>query len=87
MDLSYIAPPVERELIKKELKQKHFLRKSNYGNKEIYVTTAKLSPNIMREIGRLRELSFAVMGGGTGKEIDIDETRLSSPGMLRRTGG
>ena len=34
-DLSYIAPPVDRELIKKELKQKHFLRKSNYGNKEI----------------------------------------------------
>ena len=71
-DLSYIAPPVDRELIKKELKQKHFLRKSNYGNKEIYVTTAHLSPNIMREIGRLRELSFAADGGGTGKEVDID---------------
>lgn len=72
-DLSYIAPPVDRELIKKELKQKHFLRKTNYGNKEIYVTTAHLSPNIMREIGRLRELSFATEGGGTGKEVDIDE--------------
>lgn len=72
MDLSYIAPPVDRELIKKELKQKHFLRKSNFGNKEIYVTTAHLSPNIMREIGRLRELSFAADGGGTGKEVDID---------------
>ena len=71
-DLSYIAPPVDRELIKKELKQKHFLRKSNYGNKEIYVTTAHISPNIMREIGRLRELSFAADGGGTGKEVDID---------------
>ncbi len=72
MDLSYIAPPVDRELIKKELKQKHFLRKSNFGNKEIYVTTAHLSPNIMREIGRLRELSFAADGGGSGKEVDID---------------
>lgn len=72
-DLSYIAPPVDRELIKKELKQKHFLRMSNRGNKEIYVTTAHLSPNIMREIGRLRELSFAADGGGTGKEVDIDE--------------
>lgn len=71
-DLSYIAPPVDRELIKKELKQKHFLRMSNRGNKEIYVTTAHLSPNIMREIGRLRELSFAVDGGGSGKEVDID---------------
>lgn len=73
MDLSYIAPPVDRELIKKELKQRHFLRKSNYGNKEIYVTTARLSPNIMQEIGRLRELSFATDGGGTGKPVDIDE--------------
>ncbi len=73
MDLSYIAPRVDRELIKKELKQKHFLRKSNFGNKEIYVTTAHLSPNIMREIGRLREISFASEGGGTGKEVDIDQ--------------
>ena len=72
-DLSYIAPPVDRELIKKELKQKHFLRMTNRGNKEIYITTAHLSPNIMREIGRLRELSFASEGGGTGKEVDIDE--------------
>ena len=72
-DLSYIAPPVDRELIKKELKQKHFLRKTNRGKKEIYITTAHLSPNIMREIGRLRELSFATDGGGTGKEVDIDE--------------
>ena len=71
-DLSYIAPPVDRDLIKKELKQKHFLRKTNRGNKEIYITTAHLSPNIMREIGRLRELSFATEGGGTGQEVDID---------------
>lgn len=73
MDLSYIAPPVDRELIKKELKQKHFLRKTNRGNKEIYITTAHLSPNIMREIGRLRELSFATEGGGSGNEVDIDQ--------------
>lgn len=73
MDLSYIAPPVDRALIKKELSSKHFLRKTNRGNKEIYITTAHLSPNIMREIGRLRELSFATEGGGTGQEIDIDQ--------------
>lgn len=75
-DLSYIAPPVDRELIKHELKQKHFLRKTNHGGKEIYITTAHLSPNIMREIGRLRELSFASEGGGTGKEVDIDRYDL-----------
>lgn len=73
MDLSYIIPPVDRKLIKTELKNKNFLRKTNYGNKEIYITTAHIAPNIMREIGRLRELSFALDGGGTGKECDIDE--------------
>lgn len=72
-DLSYIIPPVPRELIKAELSNKNFLRHTNYGGKDIYVTTAHLSPNIMREIGRLRELSFATEGGGTGKEVDIDE--------------
>lgn len=73
MDLSYIIPPVDKELIKSELKNKHFLRKTNNGGKEIYVTTAHLSPNIMQEIGRLREISFALDGGGTGKACDIDE--------------
>ena len=73
MDLSYVIPPVDRELIKKELTSQIFLRKTNFGNREIYVTTAHTSPNIMREIGRLRELSFAAEGGGTGKEVDIDE--------------
>ena len=73
MDLNYVIPPVDRELIKKELTSQIFLRKTNFGNREIYVTTAHISPNIMREIGRLRELSFATEGGGTGKEVDIDE--------------
>ena len=58
-DLSYIIPPVPRELIKAELSDRNFLRHTSRGGKEIYVTTAHLSPNIMREIGRLREISFA----------------------------
>lgn len=73
MDTSHIIPPVDPELIKSELNSKHFLRKTNHGDKEIYITTAHISPNIMREIGRLRELSFTLEGGGTGKDCDIDE--------------
>ncbi|MBR1792578.1 MAG: GNAT family N-acetyltransferase [Bacteroidales bacterium] len=73
MDTSHIIPPIDKELIKAELNRKIFLRKTNRGNKEIYITTAHLSPNIMREIGRLRELSYTLDGGGTGKECDIDE--------------
>ncbi|MDY6436352.1 MAG: GNAT family N-acetyltransferase [Bacteroidales bacterium] len=72
MDSSHIIPPVPRELIKQELKRRHFLRRTNHGNKEIYITTANMSPNIMHEIGRLRELSFVMEGGGTGKPVDID---------------
>lgn len=72
-DLSYIIPPVDRALLKEELAHDKFLRKTNCGDKEIYITTAHLSPNVMREIGRLRELSFALEGGGTGLEVDIDE--------------
>lgn len=73
VDVSYVTAKVPRDLIRTELKHKHFLRKTNCGNNEIYITTAHLSPNIMREIGRLRELSYALDGGGTGKDCDIDE--------------
>ncbi|MBQ6047139.1 MAG: GNAT family N-acetyltransferase [Bacteroidales bacterium] len=76
IDVSYVREPVERQLLVKELKERHFLRKTNYGNKEIYVTTAHRSPNLMQEIGRLRELSFALQGGGTGNTMDIDEYDL-----------
>ena len=72
-DLSHIAPPVDKALIREELSNKNFLRHTNYGNKDIYITTAHISPNIMQEIGRLRELSFTMEGGGTGKPVDIDE--------------
>lgn len=48
------------------------LRRTNNGNNMLYVVTHQDSPNIMTEIGRLREMSFRVAGGGTGKEVDID---------------
>ncbi len=34
---------------------------------DIYVVTAHNAPNVMREIGRLREIAFRAAGGGTGK--------------------
>jgi len=68
-----IIPPVDRALLKAELTENKFLRKTNKANNEIYVFTAHSSPNLMREIGRLRELSFRDSGGGTGNEIDTDE--------------
>ena len=68
-----VIPPVDKEILKKELTKEHFLRPTNKANNEIYVITAHNAPNVMREIGRLRELSFRAWGGGTGNEIDTDE--------------
>lgn len=68
-----IIQPINRELLKKELTRDKFLRPTNKADNEIYVITAHDSPNVMLEIGRLREHSFRSGGGGTGQEIDTDE--------------
>lgn len=68
-----IIPAVSRDLIKQELTPERFLRNTNYATNQIYVVNANNSPNIMREIGRLRELSFRMAGGGTGKALDLDD--------------
>lgn len=68
-----IIPPVDRQIIKKELSGDRFLRPTNKAHNEIYIVDAHNSPNVMLEIGRLRELSFRSGGGGTGEEIDTDE--------------
>ena len=68
-----IIEAVPTELIKSELTPDKFLRKTNKGNNEIYVVNAFNAPNTMREIGRLREIAFRTAGGGTGKEVDIDQ--------------
>ncbi len=68
-----IRKPVSRDLIKQELSQERFVRTPFKGDNEIYIINSHNSPNVMIEIGRLRELAFRTAGGGTGKEIDIDE--------------
>lgn len=68
-----IIPPVDKKLLEQELTDDLFLRKTNYGGNEIYVVNAHNAPNVMREIGRLREITFRDAGGGTGKSVDIDE--------------
>ncbi|MFH2094361.1 MAG: GNAT family N-acetyltransferase [Bacteroidota bacterium] len=66
-------PPVDRELIKMELTDEKFMRFTNFGDNRIFSINYHNSPNVMMEIGRLRELSFRSAGGGTGKEVDIDD--------------
>lgn len=68
-----IIAPVSRELLEKELNDRHFIRNTNKAGNEIYIVTAHECPNTMLEIGRLREESFRDAGGGTDNEVDIDE--------------
>ena len=73
MDKHEIIPPVEKALLKAELTPEKRLRSTNKSSNEIYIVTAHDSPHVMQEIGRLREIAFSYYGGGTGKEVDIDE--------------
>ena len=68
-----IIQPVSKEILKSELTPERQLRMTNKSHNEIYIITAHNAPNVMREIGRLREIAFREAGGGTGKSMDIDE--------------
>lgn len=71
-NLDYVIDPIDRSLLKAELNADRFVRDTTKGGNKIFFVNAHNSPNTMREIGRLRELSFAMAGGGTGQEVDID---------------
>jgi hypothetical protein len=73
-----IIDKVSRQALVSELDRERYVRKTNNGHNEIYIITHHNSPNVMREIGRLREVTFRHAGGGTGKSIDIDEFDTSS---------
>lgn len=68
-----IIQPIAKEVLKSELTPDKQLRMTNKSNNKIFVVTAHNAPNVMQEIGRLREIAFREAGGGTGKEVDIDE--------------
>ena len=68
-----IISPVSPELLKEELARVRFIRPTCKAGNLIYDFTAHEAPNLMREVGRLREIAFRQVGGGTGKDCDIDE--------------
>ena len=68
-----IIAPIPVEELKRELTPERQLRMTNKSHNEIYIVTANNAPNVMREIGRLRDIAFREAGGGTGKDCDIDE--------------
>lgn len=71
-----IIAPVDRELLKSELTAERRLRSTNKSHNEIYIVNWKNAPNVLKEIGRLREIAFRAAGGGTGKALDLDEYDL-----------
>lgn len=74
-----IIDEVPVELLEAELTPDRLLRHTNKGGNEIYVLDGRKAPNVMREIGRLREIAFRSAGGGTGLECDIDRFDLMEP--------
>lgn len=68
-----IIQPIEKSLLISELTPDKQLRMTNKSHNEIYIVTAHNAPNVLKEIGRLREIAFREAGGGTGKEMDLDE--------------
>ncbi len=67
-----IIDPISKDILSKELTKDKFVKNTHFGNNEVYVINHHNAPNVMLEIGRLREISFRLAGGGTGKDVDID---------------
>lgn len=69
-----IVTPVSSEVMNKEVEalrdsDSRLLQSKNY---EVFLAEAKDIPNILHEIGRLREITFREIGEGTNKAIDLD---------------
>lgn len=71
--MEQIIDPVDIALLKAELTPDKKLCDTNKGGNVIYVVNHHDSPALMREIGRLREVSFRDAGGSSGLSMDIDE--------------
>ncbi|MEZ4855481.1 MAG: lysophospholipid acyltransferase family protein [Gelidibacter sp.] len=70
-----IVKPVSTEAMIKEVNTLRdndcrLLISKNY---EVFLTLSKDAPNILREIGRLREITFREVGEGTNEAIDLDQ--------------
>ncbi len=72
-----VVAQLPKEQIIAELTSEKLLRKTNNGNNEVYIFDNNNSPALMQEVGRVREITFRHAGGGTGKEIDIDDFDIS----------
>jgi putative hemolysin len=69
-----IAPETSTALLEKDIEPlREDYRIWVEKNYEVFITPTSLIPNVIREIGRLRELTFREIGEGTNKASDLDE--------------
>lgn len=69
-----IISPVDKSLLCDELSTRaRLLRHARKGGTDIYIFDGRECPNLMREVGRLREIAFREAGGGTGLDCDVDD--------------
>ena len=68
-----LVKPVNRNILKKELTSERFLRPTRMGKNNVYVFDGVDAPNLMKEVGRLRELAFRDAGAGIGAALDLDQ--------------
>jgi hypothetical protein len=68
-----IIDKIDRQILKSELTKDIFVRPTNNVGNHIFIFNGNDKPNLLQEVGRLREVSFRLAGGGTGKSIDLDE--------------
>jgi putative hemolysin len=59
-----------KEVEKLRQDEKRLLISKNY---EVFLAKAAQIPHILRELGRLREITFRQIGEGTNKSLDLDE--------------
>lgn len=69
-----IVTPVDVALMEKEIEnlREKDLRLLESKNFEVFLAAADEVPNILQEIGRLREITFREVGEGTNEAIDLD---------------
>ena len=71
MIMKPIIPPVDRQLLEAELNQDCFLRETNRAGNQLFIIGPD-AVNVLKEVGRLREIAFRNGGGGTGEPLDLD---------------
>ncbi|WP_397363833.1 GNAT family N-acyltransferase [Olleya sp. R77988] len=70
-----IVTPVSQEAMIREVEglRENDCRLLTSKNYEVFLATSKDMPNLLREIGRLREITFRAIGEGTNESIDLDQ--------------